>query len=277
MPFTIHRDLKRIVEGIDIENSVSYAANKRALLYAYLLNRKYNIPYIYHAHLVENRNAPYYPFLKRMLKHANAVLCVSNTVMAEMACSQKCLIYNPTLNEKGKKLLNTKDRFVVAYVGTLTPIKGVEYFIDAAYLCPEEIEFRIYGDGPLKEELMKRSNGRVRFMGFVKDIIAEEYSDIDVLVVSTIIREALPLVAVDAKSVGIPIVVTAPGGQAEIVQDGVDGFHVPMKDARAIAEKVMVLKNDRSLYEKMSESSYESSERFDYGLFKEKITSVFIY
>lgn len=45
----------------------------------------------------------------------------------------------------------------------------------------------------------------------------------------TIQRDAIPLLVAEAKSVGLSVVVTSPGRQAEIVRDRVDGFHMGMK------------------------------------------------
>ncbi len=275
--FFLHgkKDVRKILEGLEVEDCVTYATGKRFLLYAYLLNKIYGIPYIYHAHLVENPQGLYYSIFKKIVKKASAILCVSHTVMDSIVSDKKQLVYNPSLNNKGVKKIHFNKPIVVAFVGSLIHIKGVEYFIDAAMLCEEDVEFRVYGEGPLKEELMKRAQGKVRFMGFCPDMVTEYYENIDILVVSTIIQEALPLVAVDAKSVGIPIVTTSPGGQAEIVEDGINGFHVPMKDAGAIAEKVNILINDRELYERMSMASFNSYKAFEYDIFVQKIRGIF--
>lgn len=269
------RDAKRIVKGLDVKECVAYATGKRFLLFAYLLNKIYGIPYIYHAHLVENPHGLYYPIFKQITKKVCAILCVSKTVMDSIVSDNKQLLYNPSLNDKGPKDISTKKPFVVAFIGSLIPIKGVEYFIDAAKICDNEIEFRVYGDGPLRNELEERANGRVRFMGFVNDIIQEEYDSIDLIVVPTILKEALPLVAVDAKSVGIPLVVTSPGGQAEIVKDGIEGFHVPMMDSKAIADKVTLLAQDGVLYKSMAEASFNSFDKFNFKVFSQKVREVF--
>lgn len=117
-------------------------------------------------------------------------------------------------------------------MGSLIKIKGFEYYIKAADKTSEKlpIEFRLYGEGPLHDTLETLSNGKVKFMGFSENIMNELYESIDIVVVPTIIPEALPLVLVEAKSVGIPAIVTNLGGQAEIIRNGIDGFLVPVGD-----------------------------------------------
>lgn len=269
------KDVRKIANGIDKEETVSYVTNKRGLMYAYYLNKKYGIPFIYHAHLVENPQGIYYKLFKKWVSKATSILCVSKIVIDSIDLPQCQLLYNPTLNEKGYKGEKMDDHFVVAYVGGLIPIKGVEYYVDAAKICPEAIEFRIYGEGFLQEELEKRSEGRVVFKGFSNDVIGEYYREVDVVVLPTILKEALPLVVADAKSVGLPAVVTSPGGQAEIVRDRVDGFHVGMNNSKEIAEAIMKLTDDKTLYNKMSKAAFESSSIFSYKKYKENILSIF--
>lgn len=268
-------DAKQIQRGLETSDCISYTTGKRGLLIAFFLKLFYGIPYIHHAHLVENPKALYFKLARLMFKSADRVLCVSNTVLKSINTPNCSLVYNPSLNIRGFKGEKVDSKFVVAFVGSLISIKGIEYFIDAAKLCPDSIEFRIYGEGALKEPLQERASGRVKFMGFEKDIISRYYEDVDVLIVPTILQEALPLVAVDAKSVGLPCIVTTPGGQAEIIRDGIDGYHVPMRDSDEIAKAVVKLTSDLNRYNMMARNSYESFFSFNYDSFERNIISTF--
>ena len=159
-------DTKRILRNIDYNKCICYSTNKRTLIVAAFLRWRYNIPYVHHAHLVEKNNILRNLFINRLFKCAEFVLCVSNVVKESIGTPNCKLLYNPSNNIRGYKGVKKDNKFIVAFVGSLIPIKGVEYFIDAAKYCPKHIEFRIYGDGPLREVLKKRSDGRVIFMGF---------------------------------------------------------------------------------------------------------------
>lgn len=268
-------DAKKILKGLNKEDCISYSTGKRSLLIASFLKWRYGIPYIQHAHLVENLHRAYFKLARILFLGADSVLCVSKTVMDSINTPNCKLVYNPSLNERGYKGGKKDNKFVVAFVGSLIPIKGVENFVDAAKLCPRNIEFRVYGEGTLRQSLEERAAGCVRFMGFESNIIERYYENIDVIVVPTILQEALPLVVVDAKSVGLPCIVTMPGGQAEIVRDGIDGYHVPMKNPAAIAEAVVRLTSDIDNYNIMSKASYDSFKIFAYGQFKALISETF--
>lgn len=269
------KDAKVILEGLNPQDCICYSTNKRALIMAAFLKWKYGIPFIHHAHLVENPKSKYFFFAKRLFRYADEVFCVSKTVMRSINTDNCHLVYNPSLNKRGKKPAKNVERFVVAFVGSLIPIKGVEYFLAASNLCSDSIEFQVYGDGPLRNKLEDMGFRQVVFKGFENNIIDRYYDDIDILVVPTVIQEALSLVVVDAKSVGIPVIVTSPGGQAEIVKDGVDGFHVPMRNAQAIAASIMRLTSDLNLYNKMSEASFLSFTPFSYLAFRQKVAQTF--
>lgn len=274
---SIISDTKKVLDGLNLSDCMCYSTNKRGLFIAALLKWRYKIPYIHHAHLVENPSAFYFRIAKRLFKGAEAVLCVSNTVLASINTPNCKLVYNPSLNNRGYKGIKTDNKFAVAFVGSLISIKGIEFFVDAAKMSPEDIEFRIYGEGALRQSLEQRACGRVKFMGFDKDVISRYYEDVDIVVVPTIIQEALSLVVVDAKSVGIPCIVTTPGGQAEIIHDGVDGFHVPMRDAKEIAADIVRITGDLSGYNNMALASYNSFESFKYAHFHDSIITIFNY
>ena len=64
-------------------------------------------------------------------------------------------------------------------IGSLIEIKGFEYFIKAATTINSNIEFRIYGEGALKNNLIQLAKNRVKFMGYSDNIIEELYKSID--------------------------------------------------------------------------------------------------
>lgn len=266
---------KIILKGVDVKKCILYSTNKRTLIYANYINKKYGIPFIHHAHLVENMNSFYYPIFIKMVARATKIITVSNAVKNTIKLPQCELIYNPAVNTHGFKGEKKNDNFTVGYVGSLIPIKGVEYFVKASKACNPFVKFKVYGVGPQLEMLKKLADERVIFMGFCKDIFSEFYNGIDVLVLPTIIPESLSMVVVEAKSVGIPVIVTDMGGPAEIVTDGVDGFKIEAQNSEAIAEKINLLTSDLELYNKLAKASFESSKVFDYDTFKNKIERAF--
>lgn len=270
------RNLKRITTVSGMKNVMSYATDKKTLIYAYLLKVFYGIPFILHAHLVENPKGLYYPIYMMMAKKASKIICCSRSVVESVKSDKTQLLYNPNFNRQGqKKYQLNKSPFVVAVAGSLISIKGFEYFVRAAQYLDKSIELRVYGSGPLDVDLKRISSNRVKFMGFCDNILRELYESVDVVVVPTIIQEANPLSVLEAKSVGIPVIVTNIGGQAELVHDGGDGICVPIKDEVAIANAITHLFQDKNDYLRMANASYNSAAKYDFEIYKSSILNIF--
>ena len=78
-------------------------------------------------------------------------------------------------------------------------------------------------------------------------------------------REGFPKSLIDASAAGKPIITTDAPGCRDCVQDGVNGFIVPVKNIEMLAEKMILLINDKELRKKMGIKSREISEQ-EYGL-----------
>jgi glycosyltransferase involved in cell wall biosynthesis len=74
-------------------------------------------------------------------------------------------------------------------------------------------------------------------------------------------REGVPKSLIDACAVGRPIVTTNSVGCKDVVDDGVNGFLVPIKDSKALAEKLRILIEDKDLRIKMGRAAREKAER----------------
>lgn len=75
--------------------------------------------------------------------------------------------------------------------------------------------------------------------------------------------EGLPLVVVEALHCGLPVVATRVAGHPEAVEDGVNGFLVPLDDPVVFATRCVEILLDPGLHEKLSEGALRvAHERF---------------
>jgi glycosyltransferase involved in cell wall biosynthesis len=75
--------------------------------------------------------------------------------------------------------------------------------------------------------------------------------------------ESFGLTAVEAMAIGCPLVATAVGGLAEIVQDGRNGLLCRREDAGDLAEKILMLLADRALAERLGQQAgVDCAERY---------------
>jgi glycosyltransferase involved in cell wall biosynthesis len=82
--------------------------------------------------------------------------------------------------------------------------------------------------------------------------------------------ESFGVSVVEASACGLPVVVSDAGGLPEVVLDGSTGYIVPKRDARAAAEKLLLLAADADLRDRMGREGrayalkhYEWSENAD--------------
>lgn len=102
----------------------------------------------------------------------------------------------------------------------------------------------------------------VRFLGLRHDM-RELYALMDLFVLASH-REGFPRAAMEAAAMGIPVVATQIRGCREVVENGVNGFLVPVRNADVLAMAIARLLDDEQLRKSMSKAGRKKAvERFD--------------
>lgn len=154
--------------------------------------------------------------------------------------------YGPaSVREEARRRLGLDpDKRYVTMIGRFHPVKDHATMIRAFALVAAsrpDAELLLIGDGPLRPEIEAQVRdtdlaSRVRFLGIRHDV--PEILGVVDLFVLTSVSEAASLTLLEAMASELPVVVTAVGGNPEIVRDGVEGILVPRGDHRAVAEAV---------------------------------------
>lgn len=150
------------------------------------------------------------------------------------------------------------DRVVTAC--RLVPQKNLPLLLEAFSLFKKDhgsYSLNIYGDGPLREGLMKECgklgiDGSVSMRPFTADV--HEHISAAGMFVSSSNVEGLQNSLVEAVAMGVPCVATdCDGGGARLILDGGRrGILVPKGDARCLAEAMGILADDKLLARKLS-------------------------
>lgn len=142
------------------------------------------------------------------------------------------------------------DRF--AFFGNLAPHKGVLPLLDAARLAGHEISLDLHGGlghaeagfrGAFAAALAASPNAR-HIGPYGRDDLPALMAQADWIVMPSIWWENAPLVLLEARAAGVPVICSGIGGMAEMVEDGVTGIHVPPGDSRALAETMRLAAGD---------------------------------
>ena len=128
------------------------------------------------------------------------------------------------------------------FVGRLSPEKGIHVLLDAWSHLPG-VPLRIVGDGPLLSEVRaivaSRRLSHVEVLGPQShDRVLDTLRDSGMLVFPSLWYEGLPVAILEALAVGLPVIASDLGAQAEVVRDGVNGLLFAPGDARALADSV---------------------------------------
>ena len=158
---------------------------------------------------------------------------------------------------------------VVGTVANLKAHKRLDSMIAAADIVRRQVpdvRFVIVGTGPLETALRDQAareglDRTVLFTGFRED--AQRVASVfDVFALSSE-HEGLSIALIEAMALGKPAVVTRVGGLAEVVTDGVEGFHVPYNDQPALAGAIARLLGDPDLRATMGERGRARARDFD--------------
>lgn len=165
-------------------------------------------------------------------------------------------------------------RYVLGYIGTHIPAKGIHHLIDAFSQLQGEPTLRIWGrprepyTGSMRRiaaSLPNNAGDRIEWMGEYQNerILADVFNRVDAIVVPSIWTENSPLVIHEAQQARIPVVTANVGGMAEYVQHEVNGLLFKHRDRRSLAEQLQRLVDDPTLGEQLGKRGYLYSDSGD--------------
>lgn len=157
-------------------------------------------------------------------------------------------------SEKKREEIGISDSPSIISLRSLEPIYNVESLIASASLVLKETpetKFVIAGKGSEEVRLkdLAKSFGildSVKFVGVIPNNELPQYlSSMDVYVSTSLSDAGLAASTAEAMACGLPVVITDFGDNRKWVEDEVNGFIIPLKDPKALAEKIIyLLKNE---------------------------------
>jgi starch synthase len=165
----------------------------------------------------------------------------------------------------------------VLYVGSLGQRKGLSYLFDAMRLVGPSATLTLVGARPSADCAPLRAGlDRHDWKGSLPhNAVLDTMADHDVLVFPSIL-EGFGLVILEAMSQGLPVITTPNTAGPMLIEDGVDGFIVPIRDSEAIADRILRLFQDPALLRAMSVRAEEKAAIFSWSRYQELIASVLL-
>ena len=156
------------------------------------------------------------------------------------------------------------EALVVGMAASYSREKGYMEFFEAARTLAAEfptIRFLTVGislsqgiRNPIPEDILQRTGLADRVVRLEdREDMPDLYACMDIVTLPSY-REGLPRCLMEAAMMGKPIVASNISGNREVVEDGVNGFLVPVRDAPALAEAIGRLARDPGLRQRMGEA-----------------------
>jgi len=160
-----------------------------------------------------------------------------------------------------------------AFVGRISPEKGLNVLIDAARIT--NIPIRIAGGGTMPNRELAPEN--VRFVGSLsRETLPEFYRGARFIVVPSIWHEVFSIVALEALGMGIPVIASKIGGLAEVFEHERQGIYVPPGDSQALAGAMRRLWDDPDACRQMGRAARQHVlDNYSPAAFLDRLTAVF--
>lgn len=161
------------------------------------------------------------------------------------------------------------------YVGNLNQQKGIAYLFEAMRRLGSAATLTLVGQKPEVEcPVLDASLKRHDWRGtMAHDRVLEVMAQHDALVFPSLF-DGYGLVILEAMAQGLPVITTPNTGGPMAIEEGREGFIVPIRDADAIADRVLRLAGDRERLAAMSAAALEKANLLSWSRYEEALVRV---
>lgn len=148
-------------------------------------------------------------------------LVVSNKIKEKIPSATTMLNNFVSMPERQPSPEFSSSSYRFGFVGRLSHEKAADRFIDLAIQFPDH-HFHLFGDGPEREQLESRKADNCTFHGHQQNMEIV-WRSIDVLIIPSR-YEGLPMAALEAMSLGIPVIAAAVGNLPQLINHSENGY-----------------------------------------------------
>jgi glycosyltransferase involved in cell wall biosynthesis len=239
-----------------------------------------HIPIVYTEHQTPDPRFDWWQAFGNSINKATVVVAVSDA--SALALRAICNIQRPLRTSvpavadpvaEGHNIqlrtLSSGEPLNITTVSRLYLTKGLNYLLEVIARVRQQFpatRFRVYGDGPLRAELMAQAaqlglDGDDIFVGaFERAQLPGIMAETDVFMMSSVL-EGLPLALVEAMAYGRPIIATLVGGNGEVIVDGVNGLLCAPRDPDCLSSKLAGMLTDSALRARLGQAARQAYEQ----------------
>lgn len=170
-------------------------------------------------------------------------------------------------NSVFKPLRLKRNKFTIVYAGSLSLRKGLPYLFEA--LSRLKLDRRLYDVwfiGSITDEVRgmipEYRKDNWKFFGHVNQRELSELISQCSVAVQPSLEEGLSMVIPQFMACGTPVIATTNTGGGDIIQNGINGFVIPIRSPEAILEKIITLFDDPDLLFTMGKEAAAVADTF---------------
>jgi len=158
------------------------------------------------------------------------------------------------------------------FVGSLGQRKGLSYLLEAITLLKTPVQLTLLGRKTANNcrplEMAVRQHRWIPTLHHAG--VLREMHEHDLLVFPSLF-EGFGLVVLEAMAQGTPVITTEHTCGPDVIDDGIDGFIVPVRSAAAMAEKIELLNADRERLTSMKDAARHKAGAHPWETYRERL------
>lgn len=171
-----------------------------------------------------------------------------------------------------QKKYNKKRPIKCIYVGGTKELKGISYLLEAFMDIPKDKAIlTVVGINTLPIELGERYNDKIEFTGsLLHDEVAAILREKDVMIFPSL-GDGFSFAVLEAMASGLPIIASKNVGSSELIENGRNGFVIPIQDKTSIINAVYWFVDHFEYIGEMGINARASVEFLSWQAYGEKI------
>ncbi len=182
----------------------------------------------------------------------------------------------------------------ILFAGRIEPLKGIDTLLSAIALirkqapdlvknvCVTIIGGDPWNDNPDEEmarlQQLRSELGVTEVVTFIgakdQQVLPNHYAAAEMVVMPSH-YESFGMVALEAMAMRTPVIASEVGGLAFLVQDGINGFHVPSRDPESLAERIYTLLSDEACRQRLAWQACEYAQDFAWPIIVDQMLEVY--
>jgi D-inositol-3-phosphate glycosyltransferase len=204
--------------------------------------------------------------------------------------------FRPIASESAKQCIGlAPDHKLMLFVGRIEPLKGVDTIFESMSLIKrdaphllEKLSLGIIGgdlDAPADDnremerlKLLREQLGLDDLIVFLgakdQDTLNYYYAASEALIMPSD-YESFGMVALEAMASGTPVIASEVGGLAYLVQNCVNGYHVPTREPQALADKIRILLEQPDERKRLADNAVSCAQEYAWPRIADRLLKIF--